>query len=35
MGAAFLAYGVIGGSLATLMVKIARRAPFSAISREA
>jgi hypothetical protein len=34
MGAAFLAYGVIGGSLATLMVRIARRPPLSAISAE-
>jgi hypothetical protein len=31
MGAAFIAYGVIGGSLATLMVKIARGAPAPAI----
>jgi hypothetical protein len=34
MGAAFVIYGVIGGSLATMMVKIARRAPISAISAE-
>ena len=35
MGVACLAYGAIGASLGTLMVRIARRAPVSAIAESA